>query len=409
VPTRPDDADLQLPAGAVLVHIGPYKTGSTAIQTTLALHRDDMAPYGVLYPGDGHRQMRPTWALIGRGASGVSDVPMSEWDELAAAVRGDSESRVVVSSEDLASAKVDHARKLVDDLGADRVHVLVVVRRLDKLFPSAWQERVKSWNETRTYDEWLREVLDPKRESPAATTFWRNHGLQNLVGVWGQAVPPERIVLLVADESDRSRSPRTFERLLGLPDGLLTPGPRENTSLTMDKIELYRQVNQLFKDHDWSTRHRRELVYQGMLQGLRRVPDDASDVPIPKIPQWAVERVTELSRMRADQVSAHPGVVVGDPELLAQLESGPDEAFASLPVTVSMATAVAAIEAVVEASLRTERQRRRARRRKAAASAEPVAGPVSGIADAPGKDLIREVARRQRRRLGKRLGVAGRH
>lgn len=392
----------------MLVHIGPYKTGSTAIQTTLALHRDDMAPYGVLYPGEGHRQMRPTWALIGRGAAGVSEVPMREWDELCEQVGAASGSRVVISSEDLASAKVEHARKLVDDLGADRVHLLVVVRRLDKLFPSAWQERVKSWNETRTYEAWLREVLDPNRAGPAATTFWRNHGLQSLVGVWGEAVPPERIVLLVADESDRSRSPRTFERLLGLPDGLLTPGPRENTSLTMDKIELYRQVNQLFKDHDWSPRHRRGLVYQGMLQGLRRVPEDPSDVPIPKIPQWAVDRVAELGGMRAAQVAAHPGAVVGDPDLLAQLESGSDEAFSTLPDTVSMATAVAAIEAVVEASLRMERQGRRSRRRRTAVPSGPGAVALPAIAAASGKDLVLEVARRQRRRLGKRLGRAGR-
>jgi hypothetical protein len=396
-----DEQELRLPPGAVLVHIGPYKTGSTAIQTTLALHRDDMAPHGVLYPGDGHRQMRPTWALIERGAAGVGAVPMGEWDELAAEVRAAAGQRVVISSEDLASAKAEQAKRLVADVGPERVHVLIVVRRLDKLFPSSWQERVKSWNETRTYDEWLREVLAEDRSGSAAGTFWRNHGISNLVGVWGKAVPPERIVLLVADESDRARSPRTFEALLGLPDGLLTPGPRENTSLSMDKIELYRRVNLLFKDHDWSPRHRRELVYRGMLHGLRQVPPTDLDVPIPKLPSWAADRVRDLSRTRAKQVSAHPGTVVGDPELLTEVEVGSDEEFAAVPDRVPMETAIAALEAVLTAGMRLERSRRRGRRAAAETAAASPEDPLEGV---PTRRLLTGSVRRVAGRLGRRQG-----
>ena len=40
-----------LPEGAVLLHIGPYKTGSTAIQQALFDQRDVLAEHGVLYPG----------------------------------------------------------------------------------------------------------------------------------------------------------------------------------------------------------------------------------------------------------------------------------------------------------------------------------------------------------------------
>jgi hypothetical protein len=394
-----DDQDLRLPPGAVLVHIGPYKTGSTAIQTTLALHRDDMAPHGVLYPGDGHRQMRPTWALIDRGAAGVGSVPMAEWDDLSSEVRAAVDQRVVISSEDLASAKVEQARKLAADLGADRVHVLIVVRRLDKLFPSSWQERVKSWNETRTYDEWLREVLDEDRSAAAGSTFWRNHGVANLVAVWGAAVPPERIVLLVADESDRASSPRTFEALLGLPDGLLTPGPRENTSLSMDKIELYRQVNQLFKDHEWSARHRRELVYRGMLRGLRQVPQNELDVPIPKVPTWAADRVRDLSRARARQVAGHPGRVVGDPNLLTEVDLGSDEEFAAVPDRVPMETAVAAIGAVLRAGMRLEGSRKRSRAAAPAPVPSAPADPLEGVAT---RRLLSESLRRVTGRFGRR-------
>ena len=47
-----------LPDGAVLLHIGPYKTGTTAIQVSLHQHRADLAAHGVLYPGTSTRQRR---------------------------------------------------------------------------------------------------------------------------------------------------------------------------------------------------------------------------------------------------------------------------------------------------------------------------------------------------------------
>ena len=123
--------------------------------------------------------------------------------------------RVVISSEDFSSARPRHIARLVTDLGPERVHVLIVARRLDKLLPSGWQERVKSVNETRTYDAWLREVLSPERDTSLARTFWYHHGLQVLIERWREVLPPERVLVLVNDESDRGMQARTFEQLLG--------------------------------------------------------------------------------------------------------------------------------------------------------------------------------------------------
>ena len=151
-----------LPERAVLVHIGPYKTGTTAIQSSLHEHRAELPRPGSPTPAAttarcaragpcsvAAASVRPTY----RPPSGT------RWSPRYVVRPG----RVVISSEDFSSARPERARKLVDDLGADLVHVLIVARRLDKLLPSAWQERVKSVNETRTYDTWLREVLAKER------------------------------------------------------------------------------------------------------------------------------------------------------------------------------------------------------------------------------------------------------
>ena len=282
-----------LPPNAVLVHVGPYKTGTTALQTSLHARRRELATHGVTYPGTHHRQMRPSWALVGRSRLGNDPVPTEEWDEMVAECRS-APGRVMISSEDLSSAAPDQVRTLVDDLGHDRVHVLFVVRRLDRLLPSSWQERVKSVNETRTYDAWLREVLT-QPESRAAGLFWGHQSVATQVALWTSVLPPEQMTLLVADEDDRTLLLRVTERLLGLTDGTLVPTESPNTSLSWNRTELLRGVNAGVQAGRWSERLHKRLVYAGLVKGLQTPPRGPYDLPIPLLPAWAQGRLRELS------------------------------------------------------------------------------------------------------------------
>lgn len=392
---------MALPRGAILVHLGPYKTGTTAIQTSLGTHREDLRSHGVLYPGSDHRQFRPGWALLGRSPRGVAPVPMSAWDEMVREVADSDASRVCISTEDLASATPEHVAKLAADLGPDRVHVAMVVRRLDKLMPSAWQQRVKSSNEALSYDEWLTEVLaDPVPSRGPGHTFWFNHGVANILSRWSGSVPAERFVLVVADETDRNQQMRTFERLLDLPDGLLTPGPRDNSSLTFDRVELYRQVNRIFDDRGWDDTIRRKLCNQGMLNGLRAAPLDPRERPIPPLPDWAVDRVAELSERRVAEVVDCGAVVLGDPDALRMPPQEREVSGDGLPEAIGIETAAHAVEGLVEAALKLERSARRAGARSAKQELQQPQQPT--IEDLSSRDLLREVARRQRRRFGRR-------
>jgi hypothetical protein len=388
-----------LPEGAVLVHIGPYKTGTTAIQFSLELHRDALLEHGVLYPGKGHRQRRPGYALMGRTPSGLTPATAQEWDDLAKEVRATSR-RVCISSEDLASAEVPAIRKLVDDLGPDRVHVLIVVRRLDRVLPSAWQERVKSWNETMSYDQWLRDVLveDPT-STGAARRFWRNHGVAQLLARWTEALPPEQCILLVSDEQDRTQQMRAFERLLNLPERLLTPGRRDNTSLTLNRIEMIRRVNELFDTRDWDAEHRRNLIYRGLIKGLRRAPANEGETPIPPLPAWAVERVSELSDRRAAEVAGSGARVIGDPNGLRMTPASQSDEVTS-PQTVPIETAAKGIEALLEAALTMEHAAVRAARDQPRVPSAPSAPTVEATSS---RHLLGVVARRGRARLRRAL------
>jgi hypothetical protein len=306
--------------------------------------------------------------------------------------------RVVISSEDFASARIKHVRKLVEDLGADRVHVLIVARRLDKLLPSAWQERVKSVNETRTYDAWLREVLGTDRAGAAARTFWHNHGLQGLVERWTSTLAPERVLVLVNDESDRRFQPATFEHLLGLDDGSLTPGPHVNTSLSMERIELCRQVNLAAEARGWVGLRKLNGPRRAMLAGLRAVPAADFETMIPPLPAWTGPRLVELSDERARWVAESGVQVVGDPELLRHT-GDPDAPELGVPPRVLPVEAAAS---AIEHALLGVLKREAARSRRRAAAPKQVL-PRDPVAEMPGRSLLRELARRQKARV-RRVG-----
>jgi hypothetical protein len=385
-----------LPEGAVLVHIGPYKTGTTAIQSSLHEHRAELAAAGVTYPGTRQRQMRPSWALLGRSRLGEATVPAAEWDELVDEVRA-ATGRVVISSEDFSSAGPQQVQRLVDDLGPDRVHVLVTARRLDTLLPSAWQERVKSVNETRTYDAWLREVLAPDRESQPARAFWHNHGLQSLIERWRAALPADRVIVMVSDETDRRLQARTFEQLLGLPAGLLTPGTHSNTSLSMERIEFCRQVNLAVEQRGWVGSRTLNAPRRGLLAGLRAAPLADDESAIPPLPEWTAARLAELSAQRADVVATSGVRVLGDPALLRHQAGVADPGSYQLPTSLPVAAAASAVEHAFARLLERARPPGPTKKRKAPAlEPRPPADPLAGLSS---RRLLREVGRRQAARL----------
>jgi hypothetical protein len=381
-----------IPEGGVLLHIGPYKTGTTAIQRSLHQHRADLTAHGVVYPGSSPRQRRASWAAVGRSPRGAPPVGLAAWRRMLREVEGAATQRVVVSSEDFTSAPPGAVRGIVEDLGADRVHVLMVIRPLEKLFPSSWQQRVKSARETLTFDDWLHEVL-AVTETWRARAFWKNQGVEQLVEKYSRVVPRDRITMIVSDESDRTQQLRVFEALLALPSGLLTPGDHQNTSLSFDRTELLRHVNVLGVDRDWSEQTRRSLIHGGMLADLRRAPEEQGERPIPGLPSWALERVAELNRERAELVRSSGCRVVGDPDHLAVPPQAGDSGPA--PAQVSLSLAAACVAGVVDAVGRREAKARKGR---------PAAPPTPGRSlDATGsRELARELGRRVRARLRRR-------
>lgn len=352
MPVRPaDDADLMLPPGSVLVHVGPFKTGSSALQQSLHARRDQIRDHGVLYPGTAYRHLRQIAAVMGRGPRGVGDVPEREWTDLVDEIAGSGAARTVISSEGLSTAGTRVVQRIVTDLGADRVHVVRVERRLDRLLPSAWQERVKSSNESRTYPEFLDDVLaaDPATAEGRRASFWAAHSLEKYLDRWRTALPDDHIHVVVADDSDPLGTAAVFERMLGLPSGMLDPTQRPNSSLSWERTELCRRLNEVFDERGWPDRMRRRLLQNAVVKAFRESPAADHDTRIPAVTGERLRRTAELSAARIALLRTSGIDVIGDPEPTRVPAGALDDAAPDPrpPTTIDIAPVVAAVEELI--------------------------------------------------------------
>lgn len=311
-----------LPAGTRLLHVGPHKTGTTAIQVALDAAGPDLAQHGAAYVTiGGYRPRRAAWALGVEGLpEGVQRPPMKAWDRLVQAVADAGSARACVSNEDFGRAEDTQVRRIVADLGGGRPHVLAATRRLDRYLPSQWQQRVKV-GEQRSYEDWLRVVLDVDSTTPDwdRRNVWFSHDVTALVDRWAAAVGDAHVTLVVLDESDRSQLPRTFEGLLGLPEGfLVVDESRSNRSLSWVETELVRAMHQRLGERGSPLTKPERSRIREVMQSLQAHP--AGGTPSsPPLPQWALGRVRELSehRVRAIEALAERGVeVVGSAGLM---------------------------------------------------------------------------------------------
>ena len=342
----PGPAVAPLPGQAVLVHIGPHKTGTTTIQAAFHASRDELAVQGVLYAGGGRRPIKAVLAL--RGARGRRDaVPeIGHWSGLVDEARA-ATGRVVISNEAFADASPRTIARLVNDLGRDRIHVVATLRPFASILPSQWQQFVKG-GLTASFDDWLRDVIDPS-DPTRRKVFWRRHQHHQLVARWADAVGAERVTVIVLDD-DPLRLPRLFEGLLGLrEDTLVEKATNRNRSLTWPEAEVIRAVNQAFRDAGYPAALQTRLVARGVCPRLlRRRPDPLE--PRIELPAWTVDRVAMVGREIVAGLLDSKVEIVGDVDRLRTLpERDPSIAsHASAPAHVSADVAGAVALAVVE-------------------------------------------------------------
>jgi hypothetical protein len=339
--------DVVLPDGAVLLHIGPFKTGTTSLQAAF----DAAAPrlldeYGIWWASPDRRRLRAAVATLTGGPNPFGhEVGVRRWRRLVRTVADAADQRVVISNEWMSEADAATSAKIVRKLGGQRVHVVITLRPISAILPSQWQQFAQS-NLIEPYEQWLRTCLEqPER----AGVFWRRHDHAALVERWAAAVGPDNLCVIALDEAHRDMVTASFEQLLQLEAGLLVPPTDLNRSMTGGEIELVRRIIQLFEDRGWTDFYD-PLIRQGAVR--RMMHNHRPDASEPRIttPSWALDRARDIGRATAERIEASGVRVIGDLASLAWTPPGSDLAAPELPQFVAVEAAFQAILGVIDAT-----------------------------------------------------------
>ena len=316
-PVPDDDATPGTPGTAsgamVLLHVGLPKTATTAVQSCLAAMRPELLEQGILYPGRRPSHVQPLRAPLGWEGTRPGGRIEAEWNDVAASVRAHA-GRAVVSGETAAVASPAIARRIVDDLGGERVHVVITVRPLEALLGSTWQQDVKLGSSV-PLEEWLDDVTRGPRpaDGSAPHVFWYVNDLPTVVRNWMSAVGPGRVHLVVVDPQRPRAAFDAFEQLLGLDPGVLDPArsERSNRSLTVAETEVIRRLNERAASEgsaDAAVLRRTRRAANYMIERRRPAADEARVV----VPRRHVEAIREVSRMAVAELPSLDIDIIGD-------------------------------------------------------------------------------------------------
>ncbi|WP_235736947.1 hypothetical protein [Nocardioides alcanivorans] len=373
--------------GATLLHVGPPKTGSTTLQAAFNAGQETLGAAGVRTLAEGPRARKAVGDLR-RGGQG--------WvDELRGRREDGASGRGWISNEDFASLSDDEAARLLAGLGSEQTQVVYVVRPLERLLPSQWQQRVRRSLNAPTYDEWLRLVLGDEDGNEHHEHFWLRHRLEDQVRKWTEEPGRDAALLnfVVAREGDHSHLLHVFERLMALPDGMLVAAPSRNSSLTLSSAEFVRNL-----DHEAialglpRVRYRDKLKVQ-VARALRDMPKDPAETQI-LLPRWAADRVRQLDVERVEFLKNCGATVTGDPQWLVEAAPRVREQEPDGPERLSVERAAVLMAWALGREQKARDELKEATRRKRPAP-DLDRSPLEGISS---KQLVRELGARVLRR-----------
>ncbi len=300
----------------VFVHIGLPKTATSYLQTILWASRDQLRERGVVVPGEERRDH--LWASRtireDHHRERSPERHRTAWSRICQEL-ATSPGTGLISHEFFAAAASGQASAMVEALPTDEVHVVVTAREPLGLFTASWQESLKNGSTTAMADY-------ARTESKRATAIWnwRTLDLRLVLERWSQAVPPERIHVLVLDPgAPRDDVWHRFAEVVGFPtDGIDLSASFPNTSMGVAEAETLRRVNGSLRG--FGSAFDRGVWIRTFLADERLVPRDGERF-------WPEPEQVEECRRRADAAVDHlrsaPYDVVGDVEHLrvpAELE-----------------------------------------------------------------------------------------
>lgn len=410
----------------IILHIGPFKTGTTTLQLALGQNRPTLRRQGVIYPGKLDHELSAASAAATGTVGAGRDLKSStaRWFSMLEEIRTADARLGILSSEYYCETPSKRIPWLVDQLGPQS-QVVITLRPLAKIVASQWQQAVQN-RATLSWEDWLRAILAESEGGQVASSFWAKHRHDLLLQRWLDVVGPDRVTVVVVDDQNPSLMLRSFEQILDVEPGSLTTSKRRaNRSLTLEEVELVRRFNELYARSGLDEVDYKELIRYGAIRFLQNRPVSPDSHRI-LMPDWAHARVAELARTIVDGIAASGATVIGpidrladpnvtpkagvnptvqtvSPELAAALAAGVVDTMARYRPAQAPDAATAPVLAAVLRCNRAHQERLTAQKLKdlpsKVAELQSAAAAEKLITESDRRDAFNELRRRIRRRL----------
>ena len=367
-----------LPERTRVLHVGPGKTGTTAVQSAFHHNRAAIAAHGVHYAGRGSQpRVAANQALT--LSPNRADWPLDRWTGLLAEIDAADTKRVVISSEAFCRADDHAAAAIVEALGPDRTHVVLTMRPLADLLSSNWWQSVVSGGRQRlSYNDWLELILKSEQSELGEASFWFRARFDAIAECWANVVGAENVTAVSLATRPRDYVLRVFEQLVDLPEGILAPPTAlaSNASLTHPVAEMIRQFYEIRRQEGLDPSVDVNKIRGAALGQLRRHPHLLTGEEPIRTPQWAVDAACGVAREMNDRLRTLDIQVIGDLDALAQ-PTNPAPEIVETPQTIPIADAAALLHEMIRSARRHEQAAVRRAGEKAAVR-QTVWGRLSG-------------------------------
>ena len=311
-----------LPANSIMLHIGAHKTGTTSLQAALFAASKQLEEQGVInLVADGDETANPAARAVQRlPSSGSAGAPVNYnvWTTLVRQAQAHPNQLVSISAEAFAVSESLVIKQIVNDLGLDRLQVVITLRPLGKILPSQWQQDLHGAWLSVEFEEWLRQTLKEarpiKKIGPLQVPhqFWFRHRHDARLQRWIDAVGRDRITLVVADDQRKSSLLEHFEKLLSLSAGTLTStGITRNQSMTLPEMQIMQRYGEQLESSELGKKIVAQSRYHKALRILRKMrPENENDARL-IVPAWSYERVGEIQHEMVERMQASGVAVIG--------------------------------------------------------------------------------------------------
>lgn len=226
----------------LVLHIGMMKTATTYLQSVLQNNRKELEKQGWLYPGKHLNHQREAYGLCGKNIPWYREILARDIQlgrEVVEEVKTTPNS-VIISSEALSSLDEVGIKDFVSKIGQPS-RIVITVRSLYNILPSAWQQYVKGGS-VDSFEKTLDKFIQARGDLSGP---WRTYAYGAIARKWANIAEVHTVIIPTTRKEGGLTTWELFQEACGLPSvkNSEVPVSQSNISLPLEGVNFLIEVN----------------------------------------------------------------------------------------------------------------------------------------------------------------------